>query len=476
MNSSVNFPSLFEIAPVALLVIGGLWSMLRATAPSGKFPVVILSSLFFLPAIFWQWMLYSSDCKHGVTGFFANQAIVLFAQLVLLIIAYLSTLNFSEVKYQVKLGLGEKVALIFFATSGGYVLLASQNLLTWYLSLEILAISSYALVGANLSSKASTEAAIKYLIQGALGSCLILFSFATLYGVTASLDFEVIRTLLLKADRPVVLLSLGFWIMGLSLKLGLVPFHYWVADVYQSAESATTNYLAGVVKFAVAVASFLLISEVFIDLIGSFNKLFWLIIVLSIIVGNLLAIVQKDAKRMLAYSAIAHTAYFSIGFLEPKLELFQQAFYAYLVFYTILSLLTFTILDLLEEESSVPLKHLEGLIYRSPLIGTVFILVMLSLAGLPPIFFALLAKVFVLKALLSAGYLGLACVILLGTVLGCYYYFKLITIAITRTEESLVSPLYVTKTKAISVFVLVFTLFYYTAFPSRIFDYLLSII
>ncbi len=481
MNSSVNFPNLIEFAPIALLVLGGLWSMLRATSRENKFPIVALTNMFFLPTILWQGYVYilylpSSDCYHVSSILFSRELIVLFSQLIFLIIAYLAALNFSEPKYQNKLGLGEKLALVFFATSGGYVLLATQNLVTWYLSLEILAISSYALVGANLTSKASTEAAIKYLIQGALGSCLILFSFAAIYGVTASFDFEVIKGLLSQADRSVVLLSLGFFIIGLSLKLGLVPFHYWVADVYQAAESATTNYLASVVKFAVAVAGFLIISEVFIDLVGSFNKLIWVIIVLSIVIGNLLAIVQKDAKRMMAYSAIAHTAYFSIGFLEPILKVFEQAFYAYLVFYTILSLITFTAFDALEEDSGLPISSLRGLIYRSPFLGTVLLLAMLSLAGLPPIFFALLAKVFVLKALLSAGYIGLASVILLGTVLGCYYYFKLISLIVSPAEDDTFRPVYITPVKVISLSLLMLTLIYYTIYPSRIFDYLAKLI
>ncbi|MEX0596458.1 MAG: proton-conducting transporter membrane subunit, partial [Candidatus Paceibacterota bacterium] len=241
------------------------------------------------------------------------------------------------------------------------------------------------------------------------------------------------------------------------------------------------NYLAAVVKFAVAIAGFLLISEVFIDLMISFNKLLWVVIVLSIVVGNLLAIIQKDAKRVLAYSAIAHTAYFSIGFLEPTLEVFQQAFYAYLIFYTILSLITFTIMDVLEnnqqEDVGVNLEELQGLIYRSPFLGTVLILALLSLAGLPPIFFALLAKVFVLKALLTAGYIGIACFIVLGTVLGCFYYFKMIALIVSRTTtEGETKVLELSTTKIMSLFILVGTLFYYTIYPSRIFDYLLRLI
>lgn len=463
--------------PALSLLVGALAIMMFASFKSKDFSAGYFANLFLLVAIVMLVLLSCCEERQieSFSGVLVQNNITLLAHFLILVATLVSTINLSSSKFSDKDNLPEKLVLILFCTIGALTLVASREMIAWYISLEIMSISSYALVASSLKSEQSSEAGIKYFIQGALSSAIILFAIACLYGLSGSTSFVEIAASLGSQSIPLVLLAIGMMIVGMSFKLGLVPFHYWVADVYQGASTAIVVFLSSVIKISVAFSFFILLTEVFVGFEASLSKMIWLLAFLSIVVGNLLAFAQTNLKRLFAYSAVAHTGYFSIAYLQLSDSFSVMALMNYVVFYSLVTLLSFVIIDMISnKEKNYSLDMINGLAKKSKVLALLLSLTLLALAGLPPILFGLFSKIFILLSAIQGGYIGLSIVLVLGAVIACYYYLNIVYRMYFKESESEIlvsdSGLQWTLVTLLSA-----TIIYYSIYPYRLYDFLQSL-
>lgn len=369
--------------------------------------------------------------------------------------------------------ISEKILLILFTALGAGALLISGNMVTWYISLEIMSLSVYALTASDYKNSFSAEAAIKYFMQGAFISVIILFGLALIYGLTGSLSFPMFA--LPSTAGGIQMIALGLILCGMGFKIGLVPFHYWAADVYQSVSGGLSAFLASVVKVAAAGATFIILVLSAPQFGDETAKLIWIFSVSSMLAGNLLALFQHNLKRMLAYSAIAHSGYFVISFYSPLSAASQSAFVFYLLIYVITTVITFTFADALESRKAErpdahSIEGLKGLGRKHPLVCMAFSFGLLSLAGLPPAFAGLFGKIFILLAAFNDHNIGLAVVLIISAAISCYYYLK--PIAYLFYSEEPESNLNLGLQQKIVILALTFVLILISLCPLLVLDFL----
>lgn len=334
---------------------------------------------------------------------------------------------------------GEYFVLGLFGVLGMMIMVSAGHFLTLYLGLELLSLTLYALIAFQRDSVPATEAAMKYFVLGALASGMLLYGMSLLYGLSGSLDIAAVRQVLagLPADDAVVGLAAIFVIAGIAFKLGAVPFHMWVPDVYHGAPTAVTLYLGTAPKLA----GFALVMRLLVGgldpLVASWQD--WLVIlaVLSMAAGNLIAIAQDNLKRMLAYSSISHMGFFLLGVLSAHDAGYSAAFF-YVLVYAAMSLGGFGMIVLLSRAGfeADRLEDFKGLNQRSPWHAFLMLLLMFSMAGVPPLA-GFYAKLLVIQSVIAAGMVWLAVAAVLFAVIGAYYYLRVVKLmyfddAVTR--------------------------------------------
>jgi NADH-quinone oxidoreductase subunit N len=390
----------FWMAIAALLATG--WAII-ATAPVGR--IVIYHGSYVSDSL-------SQILKLSVTGFVA--------------------LSFWYARDYLRandLHKGEYYILGLFGLLGMLIMISANSLLIMYLGLETLALSLYALVAFDRNDSNSAEAAMKYFVLGAIASGALLYGISWIYGVTGSVQFDEIAQAI-AADPSLNSLplwfGLAFLIVGIGFKFGAVPFHMWLPDVYEGARSPVTLYLASAPKLA----ALALILRVLVDGLGDLHSV-WadmvlVIAVLSLLLGNIVAIAQSNIKRMLGYSTIAHVGFILLGIFCGT-EKGNAAALFYTLTYVVSAAAAFGVVILLcrrgyEAEN---LSDFKGLNARSPWFALMMMFVMLSMAGIPP-FVGFFGKLNVIDAVLSAGFPGLAILMVVASVVGAYYYLRVI--------------------------------------------------
>jgi NADH-quinone oxidoreductase subunit N len=323
------------------------------------------------------------------------------------------------------------IVLALLALLGQFVLISGANLLTLYLGLELMALPTYALVAMRHTSEKSVEAAIKYFILGALASGFLLYGMSMLYGVTGSLDlieiFKVVADP--RVNHLVMAFGLVFIVAGLAFKLGVVPFHMWVPDVYQGAPTAVTLMIAAAPKLAAFALLFRLLVNTLLPLLGDWQPMLVLLAVLSLVVGNVTAIAQTNIKRMLAYSAIAQMGFVLLGMLSVFDDHAFSAAMFYAITYVLTTLGTFGLLMALSRKGydCETLNGLKGLNKKHPWFAFIGLVMMFSLAGIPPtVGFA--AKLGVLEALVDAEHTFLAVIAVIASLIGAFYYLRVVKV------------------------------------------------
>jgi NADH-quinone oxidoreductase subunit N len=328
---------------------------------------------------------------------------------------------------------GESFVLTLFALLGMMVMIAAGSFLTLYLGLELLALSLYALVAMHRSSEAASEAAMKYFVLGALASGMLLYGMSMVYGATGSLDLAVIartvtaeRGALGPGSATLLVFGLVFVVSGIAFKLGVVPYHMWVPDVYQGAPTAVTLLIGTAPKLAAFAFMLRLLAVALGGLEVDWQGMLIVLSLLSMTLGNVIAIAQTNIKRMLAYSTIANMGFLLLGFLAANLSGYSAAMF-YAVTYVLTSLASFGIVMLLSREGfeAEELADFKGLNRRSPWWALMMLIVMFSLAGIPPTV-GFYAKFAVLEAAVSAGFLWLAVAAVLASVVGAFYYLRIV--------------------------------------------------
>ncbi|MEY2801036.1 MAG: putative NADH:ubiquinone oxidoreductase subunit 14 or 2, chain [Pseudomonadota bacterium] len=336
---------------------------------------------------------------------------------------------------------GELFTLSLFSLLGIFVMVSGSNFLVIYLGLELLTLSSYALVALRRDNEKAIEAAMKYFVLGAMASGFLLYGLSMMYGATGSLNIdEVFKAIGSgRIKHEVMVFGLVFIVAGLAFKLGAVPFHMWIPDVYQGAPTAVTLMIGAAPELAAFGIVIRLLVEGLIPLAIDWQQMLALLAIASLLVGNLAAIAQTNLKRMLAYSTIAQMGFvllgLSAGVVNGSTANGHMAYSAsmfYIVTYVLTTLATFGIILLLAREGfeSEEIADLAGLNQRSPLYAGVMAICMFSLAGIPPLV-GFYAKLAVLQALVASGevfYIGMAIFAVMASLVGAFYYLRVVKV------------------------------------------------
>lgn len=324
---------------------------------------------------------------------------------------------------------GEYFALGLFAVVGMMIMTSANHFLVLYLGLELLSLCLYTMVAFQRDSPVATEAAMKYFVLGALGSAMLLYGMSIIYGLTGSLDIHTVRMAVAEQAAPdnlTLILGLVFILVSLAFKIGAVPFHMWVPDVYHGAPTSSTLFVSTAPK----IAGFAIIIRLLVggleDLHFMWRDMVVILAVLSIAIGNLTAIAQTNFKRMLAYSAISHMGFMLLGVLAGTENGYSAALF-YILVYAFMGLGGFGIIVLLSRSGyeADELDDLKGLNKTNPWYASLILLLMFSMAGVPPTI-GFFAKLFVIQAIIEVELTWLAVFAVLLAVVGAFYYIRVI--------------------------------------------------
>jgi NADH-quinone oxidoreductase subunit N len=330
-----------------------------------------------------------------------------------------------------KLFVGEFYVLCLFATLGMMLLVSAGSLVMIYVGLELLTLSSYALVALNRDSPLSSEAAMKYFVLGALASGILLYGMSMIYGATGTLDLKSIHEVVASGvgnNKTLLTFGLVFLVAGIGFKFGAAPFHMWLPDVYQGSPTAVTTFIGSAPKIAAFGMAWRLLDGALGGLHPHWGEMLAVLAVLSLAIGNVVAIAQTNLKRMLAYSTISHVGFLLLGLSNGTPSGFAAAMF-YAIAYSIMSAAAFGSILLLARAGfeAEEIDDFKGLNQRNPWYAFVVLLVMASLAGIPPLF-GFFAKLLVLKAALDAGMMWLAIVAIVFAIVGAFYYLRVIKV------------------------------------------------
>jgi NADH-quinone oxidoreductase subunit N len=438
VNLTPLYPEIFlVIATSAILLI----DMFLSEAKRNVTYLLTLATLAVCTA------LSLADLNNGTTIYALNNMFVSDPMSSLLkVFSYIAvalTLIYSR-RYTAERGMvsgllgGEFYVLALFSLLGQMVMISGNNFLIIYLGLELMSLSLYALVALRRNSAVSTEAAMKYFVLGALASGFLLYGISMLYGATGSLDLLEVAKMTASgtANKTVLVFGVVFLVAGLAFKLGAVPFHMWVPDVYQGAPTAVTLLLGGAPKLATFAICIRLLVEGLLPLAFDWQQMLTVLAVLSIAIGNITAIAQTNLKRMLAYSTIAQMGFMLLGLLSGVVNgnvysaanAYSSAMF-YAITYVFTTLATFGVIMLLARAGfeAENLDDFKGLAQRSPWFAFVMLILMFSLTGIPPTV-GFYAKVSVLQAVLGTGQVWLAVVSVLLSLIGAFYYLRVVKV------------------------------------------------
>ncbi len=332
---------------------------------------------------------------------------------------------------------GEFFVLGLFSVLGMFVMISAHNMITMYLGLEIMSLAIYAMVAMRKESAGAVEAGLKYFVLGALATGMLLYGFSMIYGATGSITFPEIADIIASGKADTVVLSFGvvFVVIGLAFKLGAVPFHMWVPDVYHGSPTAVTLFLATAPKIAAFAMLYRLLAEAMPDLLKDWQSLIIMLSVLSLIVGAFVAIVQDNLKRMLAYSGIGHMGFLLLGVIAATPDGYASAMF-YVVIYAITGVAGFGVIAALSRTGKEfdLISDFKGLNARNPWLALMILMIMFSMAGVPP-FIGFWAKLLVVEEVVQAGFLWLAVLAVIAAVISAFYYLKVIKAMYFDTPE-----------------------------------------
>ncbi len=326
---------------------------------------------------------------------------------------------------------GEYFVLGLFAVLGMMIMSSAASLLTVYLGLELLSLSLYAMIAMHKESLSASEAAMKYFVLGALASGLLLYGISMLYGVTGVLDLQGISSAAANSSvdsnmNLMMVFGLVFIVVGIAFKLGAVPFHMWVPDIYEGSPTAVTLFISTAPKIAAFAMTIRLLSDGLQDLLTDWQGMLVILSILSMAAGNVIAISQTNIKRMLAYSTIAHVGFFLLGVISGTAGGYAGSMF-YIIVYALMSMGSFGMIILLGKKGfeADQLEDFKGLAKRSPWYAFIMLILMFSMAGIPPLI-GFWAKWFVIKEVVAMGYVWLVAVAVVFSVIGAFYYLRIV--------------------------------------------------
>ncbi|HUW51077.1 MAG TPA: NADH-quinone oxidoreductase subunit NuoN [Sulfuricella sp.] len=416
-------PEIFVLIMASLILVVDLFLSNR-----NRYISYALTQLTLLGAAWITISTGSQDVVYTFNGMFVGDVMANVLK-VMTYFAVAAVLVYSRSYIQLRhLFSGEFFVLVLFAMLGMMVMISANHFLTLYLGLELLSLSLYSLVALQRDSAQATEAAMKYFVLGALASGLLLYGMSMIYGATGSLEIGKVAAAIQQGGGSRTMLAFGlvFIVSGLAFKLGVVPFHMWIPDVYHGAPTAVTLFIGSAPKIAAFAFVMRLLVEGMQGLLHDWQGMLVIMAVLSMTIGNLAAIAQSNIKRMLAYSTISHMGFLLLGLLSGTLNGYSSSMF-YVLSYVLMSLGTFGMILLLSRRGfeAENLDDFKGLNQRKPWYAFLMLLLMFSMAGVPPTV-GFYAKLSVLQAALSAGFVWLVVFAVLMSVIGAFYYLRII--------------------------------------------------
>ncbi len=331
---------------------------------------------------------------------------------------------------------GEYYALILFATIGMMIMASGAELITIFLGLELMSLSLYVLAGYTRMRMISNEAALKYFLLGSYATGFLLYGIALIYGTTGTTGIVAISKFIAAGglQRPILVMGMALLVIGFGFKTALVPFHMWTPDVYEGAPAPITAFMSAGPKAAAFAAFVRIFMEALPSLQGHWTGLIWIMAALTMSVGNVIALVQDNIKRMLAYSSIAHAGYVLVAFLSAG-ELGITSILYYMLAYTFMNIGAFAVITVLagRGEERIHIQDYRGLGYKHPVAAIAMSLFLFSLAGIPPTG-GFMGKFYIFSAAVKEGYVGLAIIGVINSVVSVYYYLR-VTVAMYMQDS-----------------------------------------
>ena len=379
-------------------------------------------------------------------GTYIQDSMSILLKLSIFIIAFIVTIYSRPYINEREILRGEYYMLVVFATLGALILVSAHSLLTIYLGLELMTLSTYAMVASHRDSSEASEAAMKYFVMGAVASAFMLFGMSLVYGGAATLEIGKIADAMV--DSPSLLFGMGlvFMVSGIAFKLGAVPFHMWIPDVYQGAPTSVTAYIGSIPK----VAAFGMVMRILVEALPGLEDNWMLMLimlsVLSMALGNITAIVQSNIKRLLAYSAIAHIGYFLLGMIAGTPDGYSASMF-YILVYALTTIAGFGVIIFMSRAGFEcdTLDDFKGLWQRSPWYALMMLMTIMSMAGVPP-FVGFWPKLEVIMAVINAdkGLVWLAILAMVFSIIGAFVYLRIAKVMFfdkPESEEAITSDL-----------------------------------
>lgn len=370
---------------------------------------------------------YTAESQYAMAGMFVNDAMSGTLKFLICILGLFAFFYSREYLDRHEILKGEYFVLGLFAILGMLVMVSANNLLTVYLGLELLSLSLYAMVAIHRDSTSASEAAIKYFVLSAIASGMLLYGISMLYGITGSLELpQVANAISTGSHSTLAIFGLVFVLLSVAFKLAAVPFHMWVPDVYEGAPTAVTLFIGSVPELAAFAMAIRLLVDGLGPLLIDWQQMLMILAVLSMAAGNVIAIAQSNIKRMLAYSNIAHIGFLLLGLVAGSPGGYAGAMF-YVITYVLMSMGCFAVIIVLSRRGfeADRLTDFSGLAERSPWLAFIMLILMFSMAGIPP-FLGFWAKWFVLREVIQAGFVWIALLAVVFAIIGAFYYLRVV--------------------------------------------------
>jgi NADH-quinone oxidoreductase subunit N len=469
----MSFESLTAIAPILCVIAAGLASMLAEALRSKgeRLPIAGLGVIGLAGSGVTALLLWN----RGAEGFDVVKAdnFSLFVTLVLTVIGLLTMMYSPKIVERDDLPEGEYYALTLFALAGMMLMAMATDLVILFLALEVFSLAVYVLTGIRRDSAAGTEGAFKYFLLGSFSSAFFVYGIAFTYGLTGTTKLDRIATYLAAeggAPSPLVLVALGLLIVSFAFKVSAVPFHMWTPDAYEGAPAIVAGFMSTAVKAAAFAGFVRVLVSGFGPLAADWAVVLWWVSAATMIVGTVVAVVQTNLKRMLAYSSIAHAGYLLIGLVAAN-EAGRAALLFYLLAYAVANLGAFAVIALLatRERANDDIAEYTGLWHRQPAMATVLTVFLLSLGGMPPLA-GFVGKWYVFSAAVRSGYYGLAIIGVLTSVVAIFFYLRIVMAMFMSEPAGGIEPAPQSRVAVAALALSVVVTFYLGILPARVLD------
>lgn len=458
---SAAMPEMFMLGLTCLVLFVDIFMTARTRVITYGLTQASLIFVFVLTLFHFAWQPVVTFHGNFIADSFAS-----FCKLVMILLTFFVFIySRAYIKYRNITG-GEYYILGLFSLLGMMVMVSAHSFLTLYLGTELLSLPLYAMVALRRESLIASEAALKYFVTGAIASGMLLYGLSLLYGATGHIELASAAARLSAGDK-VALVGLVFVVTGLLFKLGAVPFHMWVPDVYHGAPATVTAFITGAPKIAALAIVYRLLVEGMPTLVHQWQQVLIIVAILSMFFGNLLAIAQANVKRMFAYSSIAHMGYMLLGVIAATPAGYSAAL-LYGVVYAVMAVGGFAVIAMMSKVGFEAefLDDFRGLNARHPWLAFILLICLFSMAGVPPVI-GFFAKLGVIEALISVHLVWLAAVAVIFAIIGAYYYLRLVKVMYFE-EPSKMSAIRTSKDALIAVSLNGLVLLVMGIFPSQL--------